>query len=494
MFRTILISSTALAMMSGSALASPPAPIFTWTGFYAGVNAGISGANSTQDLFFAPLFGATPYETLGGSGWGFSGGGQAGYNYQFPNSNFVIGVETDFQGSTAQSKYLDLNFNGGAFFSESEKDQTNLDWWGTARARFGYAFGNILPYVTGGFAYGHTTESVSISAGGLGSLGSVVSDGIRAGWTAGGGVEYALSDNLTLKVEGLYTDLGTATSNDIFGGIGFVGPGFSGSTKFTFSTIRAGLNWKFGDFASPGQANPWALPDITLMSFVPDAPIGFSWTGPYIGANAGLAAGNSDEANFESFFFPTTPYITIGGSGWGFSGGGQIGYNYQFPASHFVGGVETDFQGSTLQSKYANESSILVGPGAVLQTQTSLDWWGSARGRFGYAFGTILPYVTGGFAYGHTTDSGFVVEPGAAGSISAGDMRVGWTAGLGVEDALTNNLTLKVEGLYTDLGQVTINNDEEGLVSLPGFWVKTKFAFSTVRAGLNWKVDWLSPH
>ncbi len=73
-------------------------------------------------------------------------------------------------------------------------------------------------------------------------------------------------------------------------------------------------------------------------------------------------------------------------------------------------------------------------------------------------------------------------------------MRVGWTAGLGVEDALTNNLTLKVEGLYTDLGQVTINNDEEGLVPLPGFWAKTKFAFSTVRAGLNWKVDWLSPH
>ncbi len=359
MFRTILISSTALAMTSGNALARPPAPIFTWTGFYAGVNAGVSGANSSQDLLDVPLFGSTPLETLGGSGWGFSGGGQAGYNYQFPNSNFVIGVETDFQGSTAQSKYLDLNSSAGAFFSESEKFQTNLDWWGTARARFGYAFGNILPYVTGGFAYGHTTKSASINAGPLGTFQAVTSDGIRAGWTAGGGVEYAVSDNLTLKVEGLYTDLGRSTSSGLYDDLLVFAPisGLSTSTKFSFSTIRAGLDWKFGDPTWPAQGSP-AFPEMpSLASIMPRDPMGFHWTGAYIGANAGLAVGNSDEANFESIFFPTTPYITIGGSGWGFSGGGQIGYNYQFPASHFVGGVETDFQGSTLQSKYADESS-----------------------------------------------------------------------------------------------------------------------------------------
>lgn len=211
----------------GPALYAPPPPVFSWTGFYVGVTAGGTFGHETLSV--------SPFGGLGTTSAGFTGGGEAGFNYQMPASNVVLGAETDFQGSTLRSAYGTLATPAGAFTGAS-----NLDWWGSARARLGLSFGNVLPYVTGGFAYGDVHES--------GTLGPTAfsASGVRPGWTAGAGVEYAITHNLTAKAEYLYTDLGSL-STPLAGG--------TASTRATFHAVRAGLNWKFDWTGAPEPIN-----------------------------------------------------------------------------------------------------------------------------------------------------------------------------------------------------------------------------------------------
>jgi outer membrane immunogenic protein len=213
--------------------------------------------------------------------------------------------------------------------------------------------------------------------------------------------------------------------------------------------------------------------------FLPPPPPVFSWTGFYVGINAGLSAGNFNQ---NEYYDGGYDYSDSSRSS-GFSGGGQVGFNYQF-ANNIVIGVEADFQGSTLKGTYYNEGYN----GYSAQYGTKLQWWGTARGRIGYAFGNILPYVTGGFAYGHTNTSYTYSNGSYYSSASFGGTHGGWTAGAGVEYALTHNLTMKIEYLYTDLG-TQYSSDPYGY----GYTYGTRTQFSTVRAGLNWKFDWLAP-
>ncbi len=219
--------------------------------------------------------------------------------------------------------------------------------------------------------------------------------------------------------------------------------------------------------------------------FVPPPPPVFSWTGFYVGGNAGLSGGD-----FTNTFADPSGWETEGATSRGFSGGGQIGYNYQFPTTNFVVGVEADFQGSTLTGTYWNVVEGDPSPYYGEKLQSQVEWWGTARGRVGYAFGNILPYATGGFAYGRVNNSFSYWDTSGSESISYGSTQTGWTAGGGVEYAITHNLTLKAEYLYTDLGSFSRPNplDTEGAPT-----VSTRTTFSTVRAGLNWKFDWLTP-
>jgi outer membrane immunogenic protein len=88
-----------------------PAPTFSWTGFYLGANAGVSaGTFNTSDRF--GVYGTGDQDTAASKG--FSGGGQLGYNYQLPGSNVVVGIEADFQGSTLQGTYDNVQAGGAA--------------------------------------------------------------------------------------------------------------------------------------------------------------------------------------------------------------------------------------------------------------------------------------------------------------------------------------------------------------------------------------------
>jgi outer membrane immunogenic protein len=219
--KKILLSSVALLSLTAGAMAADlpsrraPAPIvaavpvFTWTGFYVGVNAGI-GFNNGNDNDI--VFGGTTIFGDSNDDASFVGGGQVGYNYQI--GSFVVGVEGDLQwadfGSTT---YVFPGVGGGTAVTVD-----SADWFGTVRARAGVAFDRALIYATGGWAF---TDN-------------------RNGWTLGGGLEYAFTPNLSAKVEGLYVRL---DSDDFtFGGATFS----TGDTDF--GVVRAGLNYRFGTY------------------------------------------------------------------------------------------------------------------------------------------------------------------------------------------------------------------------------------------------------
>ncbi|MBB3771889.1 MULTISPECIES: outer membrane protein [Ancylobacter] len=175
-------------------------PVFSWTGFYIGGNLG--GAWGS---------GNAAASNLGLDPDGFVGGGQVGVNYQFDN-NVVIGIEADLQGG-------DVSASRWGY-------ESKMDYFGTVRGRIGYAFDHILPYFTGGFAYGHSKLTDQLTG---------FSDSQNlTGWTVGGGVEYALTNNWTVKAEYLYMDLG----DDYYNSIG-------ANAGLTANIVRAGVNYKF---------------------------------------------------------------------------------------------------------------------------------------------------------------------------------------------------------------------------------------------------------
>jgi outer membrane immunogenic protein len=199
----------------------PPAapPIYSWTGFYLGGNAGGAWATSTNPL--------NTTETTG-----FIGGGQVGFNFFLP-PGIVLGVEGDFDGLT--NKSTDISFNGAV------QHDHEIKWLSTARGRVGWAFDRLLVYGTGGFAWAQedVTRTQLATAGGIpaGTVDQITNN--RTGWTAGGGLEYAFLPNWTAKVEYLFADLGSVTNT-------FPNAGITNQTfDLHVNTVRAGVNYKF---------------------------------------------------------------------------------------------------------------------------------------------------------------------------------------------------------------------------------------------------------
>jgi len=229
-------------------------PAFTWTGFYLGANLGFGGDRFVYPFSAAAVDGSAGF---GGSvsitSEGVLGGGQVGYNWEFPN-NFVLGFETDFDGAAIRGK-VTANAGGGiggGLFGAAAEIGSTINYIGTVRARAGYAWDRFLVYGTGGFAYGRVTSSASATVGtdtggGGGSISASQTSG-RVGWTVGGGFEYAITQNLTVKTEYLYVNLGTPTAfeQNLLGVVGV-----NVGEKTTANIVRAGLNYKFDWLVPP---------------------------------------------------------------------------------------------------------------------------------------------------------------------------------------------------------------------------------------------------
>lgn len=193
----LILGSAAMAADLPSRKAPPPAyvaapaPIFTWSGLYVGVNGG-GWFNNSRIAPFTGIDGR-----LGGGGALI--GGTAGYNWQTA-SRVVVGVETD------------LAYRSKATVTPpmSASSSTNDGYLGTLRGRLGYGFDRALIYVTGGLAYGNAAAPNAIVSMPLAVLGARNgTPGLQAGWTLGAGAEFAVTDNWSIKGEYLYADLGS---------------------------------------------------------------------------------------------------------------------------------------------------------------------------------------------------------------------------------------------------------------------------------------------
>jgi outer membrane immunogenic protein len=235
-------------------------------------------------------------------------------------------------------------------------------------------------------------------------------------------------------------------------------------------------------------------------------PPPFTWTGFYIGLNAGgIISSGSRNATlvypaadaFLNSYFPGG----IGNGQSGFIGGGQAGYNWQTGA--FVLGVVTDFDGTTLGKNFNYTSAPFAGVGPFFNGDTlnvnakaSLDWLGTTRGKVGFVVtpdNRLQIYGTGGVAYGGGSSHFSVYDSyyNAYWSGNPNSTRVGWTVGAGVEYAITNNITIGAEYLYVDLGDthITANPNSIAASALPNVYATAKIDYnaSIFRALVNYK-------
>jgi outer membrane immunogenic protein len=223
----------------------------------------------------------------------------------------------------------------------------------------------------------------------------------------------------------------------------------------------------------------------------------FSWTGAYIGVNAGYAFGESrtrvglggqwaiESAALQNRF---------AGDGGGklrpnsFIGGIQAGYNVQMGSLVF--GIEGDVNFLDLRK---NQTGFSAGvPSYTFTRRVDTDWLITLRPRLGMAFNRTLVYATGGLALAEVKNNWSVSSSGGyLKSSSSSDFRAGWTIGAGVEHAFTNNWTAKLEYLYTDLGR---SSKASGYLAGSTFvappyaeTIRSRLTFHTIRAGINYK-------
>jgi outer membrane immunogenic protein len=230
MFRYVVITAASAVVLSASANAAdiyraPPPAVggykdtpylgVNWSGFYVGVNGGY-GWNGTGNLD------AGSPDPSGGFG-----GGQIGYNWQgVLNPNVVLGIEADFQGAGISDSGTHTEAG------HTSAVRSDLNWFGTARGRLGYAFGGALLYGTGGFAYGEVKNRFFPTE-------------TQTGWTAGGGMEYKLAPAWSLKGEYQFLSL---DANDN-AGAGRLGDAELGRTDV--HTFRLGVNYFVGHGYEP---------------------------------------------------------------------------------------------------------------------------------------------------------------------------------------------------------------------------------------------------
>jgi outer membrane immunogenic protein len=225
----------------------------------------------------------------------------------------------------------------------------------------------------------------------------------------------------------------------------------------------------------------------------------YNWTGWYVGGNIGYGWGRDTGGLWDSTdslsyvnYFKAGGNVLPGVKPNGIIGGGQVGYNWQI-SPVWVLGLVADIQASDM---HGTASATVAPPGFATSIQSNsskIDWFGTVRGRVGYAANNWLFYGTGGLAYGSVNSAltlncvgcgNFAVYAGSNSAIN-----IGWAAGAGVEVGLTPNWTVGVEYLHIDLGNISTSAIQvSGLTVFPAtFTANSNFAADIVRGTVNFK-------
>ena len=429
-----------------------------WSGLYLGTNYGVGGGKYLNRSNNAPAEGAVVSDGTINTASGFVGGVLAGYQYRFDNP-FVFGLEADFQWSSLGAHYARVDLRNDY---EWDLRKSRLLSFGTLRARLGTAFGPILPYVTVGPAYGRVSsfdeEGGDVQANGVfepTTRGKAAN--WRWGYALGAGVDYAIDQRWRVRAEYLAIDLGAMRAVDHTGAV------FPLKTRA--QTMRVGLN-----YGLDGTVGPRAEAMAPVADFV-------GWTGFFLGANVGLGGDGVHIVYLEA------------GEGlrkmnsFGALGGLTFGYDRQIGSRIVIGGL-IDAQMTSIAAyrkkleppPEPNEPGPIGANGLKYRIETL----SSARARLGYAFGSFLPYVTGGIALGqigfHQYDPADIVSTQQRKTRA----QTGYVVGAGFSYALAPHWTFDADYLVYGLG---IFRGVE--VDLDAF--KTGISFSTLRAGVSYR-------
>lgn len=451
------------------AKAPPAAAAYDWSGFYAGAHVGFDWGrtrifdNGVLAESSVPMNGAI-------------GGLLAGINWQ--SGAFVYGLEADFGASALRGR-------GARPVATPDfvANQYNVDISGHLRGRIGYAVApQTLLFAAGGLA---VASFEFRDAGGPDPLRSTM-----VGWTAGGGVDQALSRNLIGRIEYLYADYGNTDFN--------VGPGDVYNAGFRSQTLRAALIGKFDTDGKPAAMNAMASA----------GPI-TNWSGFYIGGDIGGAwqhgSGTtnyfqdaSEASNDNPRSLSTDLNAVIGGF--------HAGYNWQVAPS-FVLGFEGDHQWT--RARYGNcrptddDNPVCLDQGrGIVTISGETRSISTVRGRLGISFDRVMIYGTGGAAFADIqTLLGVDCQRAGCGansaqfaqSVNSSVVKSGWVAGAGIEWMLTANWIARTEYLHADFGTLSDRFNLSDSACNIGFggpcgvsWSR-RLDYDIVRAGISYK-------
>jgi outer membrane immunogenic protein len=271
MMRRVVLSIASAALMAGAAQAADmpvkayrapvtvPAPVFTWTGFYVGANAGghwskdeLTAVGDPTGFVVAAAAELNARSAGSVSTTGFIGGAQIGYNWQM--NRVVLGLEADGNWRSGKAS-RSITYTGAVTLNPADimTNSTHGTWLATVRGRAGVTFDRVLLYATGGVAVGEIKTTDTFCSFGCivappGTLASVSGTTTRTGWTAGGGLEYGITNNWSLRAEYLYVDLGSFNTNIPpcpFCAANAVTNNVVVTHKFTDNIGRLGINYRF---------------------------------------------------------------------------------------------------------------------------------------------------------------------------------------------------------------------------------------------------------
>jgi outer membrane immunogenic protein len=211
-------------------------------------------------------------------------------------------------------------------------------------------------------------------------------------------------------------------------------------------------------FLALAAAMPASAADLPRGSMPYKAPgymPAYNWTGFYLGLNGGGAWGDSDWNGFAVSNSPSGGMFGV-----------TAGYNWQGGGSPWVFGLEGDIDWTSIND------TVVCAVGTNCETRN--DWFGTIRGRVGYAWDRFMPYVTGGVAFGN-------IDANVTGLPGNSDTNAGWTIGVGVEGVIVGNWTAKVEYLYADLGDTTCSAAACGIAT------NVDLRLNIFRGGVNYR-------
>ena len=430
---------------------------YDWSGFYLGPNFGYgrvdTGGVFENDRIIPDTENPAFLDLKNLRNRGLLGGGQAGYNVQ--TGSILFGVEGDISGVDWDDLFVDRQTPEDPA-GPAVAAALNPDFLATLRGRVGLAADSWLFYATGGVAFldGNFEDVTTSSRKDISATGAVV----------GGGIEWGVTPNLSLKGEGLYLAFNDSTNlANVKGGV----PGDHVDIGDGFVT-RVGANWRFGPQNAGAPSGGYRL------AALPMAGTRYNWSGTYVGAQVG-DGGLTTDGIFNAGIIPSETIDLRDVNDLGVVGGGQIGSNWQ--TGSFVFGIEGDI----VAGDWTGRQGEFAHPGQAIEFTS--DYLATARGRIGWAPNNLLFYATAGLAFLNAELDNTSNDGGRTKDVST----VGGVAGLGTEWGMTQRLSLKVEGDFLFFDDTT-SIAKLGSEGDPGDFFRIDDGF-VARVGVNWRFD-----